>query len=112
MKNFIACCGIDCATCDARIATIANDDILREETAEKWKVQHNAVHITAEMINCTGCNEAGVKFGHCKKCEIRNCASSKNFKTCAECEKLETCQIVKNVHQFVPKALENLKNLN
>jgi hypothetical protein len=112
MEKLIACCGLDCATCDARKATIANDNKLRAETAEKWKVQHNAAHITAEMINCTGCREAGVKFGHCEKCEIRNCAISKNFKTCAECDKMEDCSILKNVLQFVPDALNNLKSLN
>jgi len=34
MKQLIACCGIDCENCDARIATIANDNDLREETAK------------------------------------------------------------------------------
>ena len=26
MKQLIACCGLDCENCDARIATINNDD--------------------------------------------------------------------------------------
>ena len=36
MKNttqLIGCCGLHCETCDARIATITNDDALRERTA-------------------------------------------------------------------------------
>ena len=36
MKNtnqLIGCCGLDCETCDARIATVTNDDALREKTA-------------------------------------------------------------------------------
>lgn len=112
MKKIISCCGLDCATCDARIATLANDNELRAKTVEKWKVQHNAQGLTLEMINCTGCREAGVKFNHCERCEIRNCATVKGFKTCAECEKLESCAIIKNVHQYVPEALQNLKSLN
>lgn len=112
MEKIIACCGLDCATCDARIATIANDNELRTQTAEKWKSQFNAANITPEMINCTGCREAGVKFAHCTQCEIRNCAISKGFHTCAECEKMENCATIKNVHQYVPDALENLKSLN
>ena len=112
MEKLIASCGLDCATCDARIATIADDDELRAKTAEKWKVQHNAQNITFEMINCTGCRESGVKFDHCGKCDIRNCAISKGFKTCAECNDLETCETIKNLHQFVPVALANLKSLN
>jgi len=78
MNKLIACCGLNCADCDARIATIADDNELRAKTAEKWKIQHNATDITPEMINCTGCIKSGVKFEHCGNCEIRNCAISKN----------------------------------
>ena len=112
MEKIIACCGLNCVACDARIATVTNDNALRAKTAELWKVQYNVPDILPEMINCTGCMEAGAKIGHCAECEIRNCVISKNFKTCAECEKLETCAILKNVHQFVPDALQNLKSLN
>jgi hypothetical protein len=112
MEKLIACCGLNCATCDARIATVANDNELRDQTAEKWKVQYNAQDISPEMINCTGCREDGVKFGHCEQCEIRNCVILKNFQTCADCDKLENCALVGNVLKYVPEALENLKSLN
>ena len=112
MEKLISCCGLNCATCDARIATVANDNELRIKTAEVWKVQYNAQGITPEMINCTGCREPGVKFSHCYQCEIRNCVRSKGFQTCAECDILLTCQIVGGVHKYVPEALENLKSLN
>ena len=32
-NQFIGCCGLDCEKCDARIATITNDNALREKTA-------------------------------------------------------------------------------
>ena len=111
MEKIIATCGLDCAICDARIATIAYDDLLREQTAEKWRVQFGAPGITTEMINCTGCREPGVKFHHCSECEIRKCASDKGYKTCAECNQIETCTIVGNVFKFMPDALDNLKSL-
>jgi len=111
MEKVIACCGLNCATCDARIATLANDNELRAQTAEKWKVQFSA-GITTEMINCTGCREEGVKFSHCSQCEIRNCAKSKGFETCADCDMLEGCVLLKDIHQYLPEALENLKSLN
>ncbi len=111
MEKVIACCGLDCATCDARIATLANDDELRVQTAEKWKVQFSP-DITSGMINCTGCREPGAKFSHCGECEIRNCVKTKGFETCADCEKLEGCVLLKNIHQYVPEALANLKSLN
>jgi hypothetical protein len=112
MEKLIACCGLNCATCDARIATIKNDDELRKATVEKWKKMYNASDLTPEMINCTGCREPGVKFSHCTECEIRNCVKTKGYDTCGECKELETCTIVAGVHKYVPDALMNLKNLN
>lgn len=38
MKQLIACCGLDCESCDARIATVENDNELKEKTARKWSV--------------------------------------------------------------------------
>jgi len=112
MERLISCCGLNCATCEARIATIANDDVMRKKTAEKWTAQYNAPNISPESINCTGCREAGVKFAHCLQCEIRKCAITNNYKTCADCEKLGKCLIVDKLLQYVPEALENLKSLN
>ncbi len=112
MEKLIGCCGINCAECDARKATIANDDELRKITAEKWSREFNAPGITWEMINCTGCREEGPKFSHCLECGIRNCANAKGFNTCGDCPELETCSIVAGILQAVPGALDNLKSLN
>lgn len=110
MNDLIACCGLDCSTCDAYIATVNNDDELRRQTAEKWTTLYNAPNITAEMINCTGCRIEGVKVGHCAECEIRNCVHAKGFATCGDCSELDVCEIVAKVHQFVPAAKLNLKS--
>jgi len=112
MKNLIACCGLNCELCDARIATISNDDEKRRATAEKWRSEFNVKEITPEMINCTGCRVEGVKFSHCSICEIRNCVQAKGYNTCADCIDLETCSIVSGVLKAVPEALANLKSLN
>jgi hypothetical protein len=112
MEKLIACCGLDCSKCDARIATINNDDTLRKATAEKWRVGFNAPDILPEMINCTGCREEGVKFSHCYQCEIRNCVKAKGFNTCGDCQDIETCSIVSGVHKYAPEARTNLRNLN
>ena len=112
MEKLISCCGLNCAACDARIATVNDDNELRKTTAEKWKVAYSAEGLSAGMINCTGCRQEGVKFSHCYECEIRNCADSRNFSTCAECSEMETCSIIEGVHKYVPEALSNLRNLN
>lgn len=52
-NQLIGCCGLDCEKCDARVATVTNDNALREKTAALW-TKLNGVTITPEMINCTG----------------------------------------------------------
>jgi len=107
MKQLIACCGIDCESCDARLATIANDNNLRAETAQKWSEMFGA-DIPAESINCEGCRTEGVKFYQCGVCEIRKCAMDKGFNTCGECAELDTCETISNILLHVPDAKENL----
>ena len=42
MNKMIACCGINCETCEARLATINDDDQLRKEVSRKWcEMNHN-----------------------------------------------------------------------
>lgn len=36
MKQLIACCGLDCENCDTCLATVRNDNGLREQIARKW----------------------------------------------------------------------------
>ena len=108
MRELIACCGIDCENCDARIATVNNDNELREKTAQQWSVMYNAPDITTESINCMGCRTDGAKVAHCSDCEIRKCVYEKEFNTCGDCKELNTCQIVGFILQHVPGAKENL----
>jgi hypothetical protein len=108
MKTLIACCGINCESCDARVATLANNPDLREETAEKWREMYQSPDITAEMINCTGCRIDGAKFGQCELCEIRNCVKDKGVDTCGACPEMNTCPTIAPVFQHVPDAKENL----
>jgi hypothetical protein len=112
MEKLVSCCGLNCLTCEARVATVKNDDSLRKITAEKWKVMYNAPELLPEAINCTGCREEGVKFSHCFECGIRNCVRSKGFDTCGDCSELETCELLAPIHKYVPEALINLKSLN
>lgn len=84
MENLIACCGLDCKECQARKATINNDDELREKVAKNWS-ELNGVLITKEMINCDGCRVNGVKTPFCDKlCPIRQWIS-KHIDACGDC---------------------------
>jgi hypothetical protein len=111
MKELIAYCGLDCEKCDARIATIDDDDALREKVAALWS-EMNQVTITKEMINCMGCRVDGAKTPYCDSmCEIRKCASAKGYTTCADCGDVENCKTVDMVLENSSDARENLKGM-
>lgn len=111
MHQLIGCCGLDCETCDARIATITNDNALREKTATLW-TKLNGVTITPEMINCTGCRIEGAKTPFCDKlCPIHNCVREKGLDTCADCSQMENCPTQGSIAANSPFVLENLKQL-
>ena len=42
MDDLIAYCGLNCAACDAYLATLHNDQALRERTAKLWAELNNA----------------------------------------------------------------------
>lgn len=109
MKKLIACCGLDCEKCDARIATVNNDDALREKTAKLW-TELNQVPITPEMINCMGCRVEGVKTPFCESmCEIRLCAAGKGFETCGDCPEMDGCGKLCAITASNQEAVNNLK---
>lgn len=109
MKNLIAYCGLDCEACDARTATLNNDQALREKTAKHWS-ELNGVEITSDMINCEGCRVAGVKTPYCDSlCPIRQCALGKGVGTCGDCAELDSCGKVGMVIGNNSTALRNLK---
>ena len=109
MKRFIAYCGLDCETCEARLATVRNDDGLREKVAARWS-ELNKAEITPEMINCVGCRVDGVKTPYCESlCPIRQCALAKQAETCGSCEEKAACEKLGMILGNSEEARRNLK---
>lgn len=109
MRNMIAYCGLDCEKCDAYLATIHDDQALREKTAKLW-AELNHAPILPEHINCEGCRVDGVKTVYCESlCDIRQCALKKDMTICGCCPNVETCQTVGEIISNYPDALKNLK---
>lgn len=107
MNKMIAFCGLDCEKCDAYIATKTDDQTLRERTAKLWAELNNAP-ILPEHINCEGCRMVGTKTFFCSTlCEIRKCATGKDFETCGECPDKDTCPKVAQIWQANPQAKLN-----
>lgn len=109
MRKMIAYCGLDCEKCDAYLATINDDQELREKTAKLWGELNNAP-ILPEHINCQGCRVEGVKTVFCDSlCDIRQCVLKKSVTTCGECPDMEKCQTIKEIVSENPEVLDNLK---
>ena len=67
MDKMIGYCGINCEKCEARIATVRDDDNM-------------------------GCRGDGVKYFFCNElCEIKPCVTSKGYGSCAECAEIDSC---------------------
>ena len=110
MKKLIAYCGLDCGECEARTATLANDNAMREKIAKEWSAL-NGVEITAEMINCEGCRMDGAKTPYCLGiCPIRQCAVKKERETCGDCPDFKNCHTVAMIISNNPAAADNLNN--
>ena len=98
-----------CEKCDAYLATINDDQALREKTAKLW-AELNQAPILPEHIHCQGCRVDGVKTIFCDKlCAIRQCALKKGMATCGNCADLESCSTVRAILENDPSALANLK---
>lgn len=109
MRNMIAYCGLDCETCDAYLATINDDQELREKTAKLW-TELNNTPILPEHINCEGCRMDGIKTVFCDRlCDIRQCALRKGVAICGDCSDIDHCQTVATIIATNPEALKNLR---
>ncbi len=109
MNRFIAYCGLDCENCEARLATLNNDDLLRQKVAEEWS-ELNGAEITPEMIHCVGCRIDGVKTPFCESlCPIRQCAMGRDVETCGNCSEADTCEKLGMIVKNNKEALRNLK---
>ena len=109
MKEYIAYCGLDCETCEARLSTVNNDIGFGQRVAREWS-ELNGVEITAEMINCSGCRIPGVKTPYCDSlCPIRQCAMGKQMETCGSCPEMNSCEKLAMITENSADALHRLK---
>jgi len=107
MTTLIVACGLDCAQCEACIATQANDLLALERVAEKWSKEFDAPGMTVENIQCDGCMPGGRKIGHCSECKMRLCAIERGLANCAACPDY-ACETLAGFFESVPQAKANL----
>lgn len=111
MSKLIAICGLDCEKCLARIATINDDQTLREKVALEWS-KLNDIEIKPDMINCLGCRLEGPKTYYCDQlCPIRQCALIRHKETCGDCKDMKACSHLNILTKHNKEVLKNLHQL-
>lgn len=101
MKDMIGYSGLDCETCDAYIATVHDDLVLREKTAKLWAGLNNAP-ILPEHINCEGCRKIKgevywLQYIGAEVCPVYDCCvNDKKHENCGSCEKLPCAKFTKD----------------
>jgi len=75
------------------IATVNNDDKLREETAKKWSKEIN-LEITAKDLVCYGCKSSQT-WKMCRDCPFVKCCKGKGLDNCGECDSYPCAEINK-----------------
>ena len=105
MNQLIAFCGLDCAKCDAYIATQSNDEAAKQRVVEKWRVEFNSPDVNLASVTCDGCvSVSGRHGGYCAQCPIRACGVSHNVANCAHCADYSSCDKLADFFKQVPDA--------
>lgn len=111
MDKLIAFCGLDCAGCEAYIATRVNDEAAKQALLAKWRVEYDSPDMPAEAVTCDGCAGEGRHGGYCSFCEVRACASARGVRNCAHCGEYETCETLQGFIVNIPSAQANLASI-
>ena len=113
MDRMTAVCGLDCAVCDARLATQANDEAAKERIAAQWRERWKVPSIDTAFVTCDGClTPDGRLGGHCTQCEIRACGVKRELPNCAHCTDYDSCDKLAGFFNLAPEvraALEEIR---
>jgi hypothetical protein len=108
MNEIVAYCGLDCAKCEAFLATQKNDRAELERVAQKWS--EGGAKLTAEDVTCDGCFGKRVSKYARSNCAIRACGIDKKVKNCAYCGEYK-CEKIAKFLQNTPTAAEKLDTI-
>ena len=102
-----AFCGLICTECPVYIATVTEDEAMKEKLAADYTTA--ACKFEKDDMNCNGCHSTeGCCEKMCAQCPIRLCGMKKGIETCAECGGYP-CEELK---QYVPEESGNRKTLD
>jgi hypothetical protein len=91
MNTMIAFCGLNCAACEAYLATQANDLAAQQRVLAKWR--------------------HGRAGGYCSQCPIRACGVERKVTNCAYCADYSTCEKLAGFFTQAPAAKTTLDEI-
>lgn len=110
-KELIAPCGLYCGVCAIRLAYEMNNEKFKSVLVKVYR----PLISKPDQIQCTGCKSDGVKFKHCQRCNIRNCAEKKGFEGCYECGEFPCFRVklfpIKKARQVMKRVVPEWKKL-
>lgn len=96
-KQNLGCCGLNCPNCPIFVATVNDNDVLRQKTAQEWSKLYAAYlgkDLKLKDVNCKGCWSDNTIFIGCSNCSIRKCCQEKKFVTCTSCNKYDAFEML------------------
>ena len=81
-KSLMAPCGLYCGTCGVYLAT-------RDKNEKFRAIMANLYGTKPEETKCLGCMQPDTSaaiYNWCKICTVRNCAKSKGYYSCHQCD--------------------------
>jgi len=112
MNQLIAFCGLDCAKCEAYLATQANDQAAQERVLAKWRQEFNAPNMTLADVTCDGCLAFDGRLGgYCGQCPIRACGVERMVANCAYCADYVGCEKLAGFFVQAPAAKTTLDEI-
>lgn len=112
----IACCGLDCSQCPLFEGTMLAAPERRREAVPQLRRRFGdrleQARLDPEALTCHGCRaaDAWVFFG-AADCELRACCQERNRATCSECDRFDTCDLLRNLFCRQPEARRTLERL-
>jgi len=100
--DFLAPCGLYCGVCAVYYATRERNEKFKEKLVGVYKGKlPGAEDLSTDDIQCEGCLSDN-PFGFCKSCSIRECAQSRGYSGCHECDDFP-CQFIEDFPMPVGK---------
>jgi len=119
-QEMIAYCGLNCVTCQIYLATRETDPEkqrqMREQIVIAIKKYLGEEKRVEDITDCDGCKaQSGRLYPHCRKCQIKKCASEKGLENCAycgeyPCEKLSKYFDSEGEQAGAKKRLDGIRN--